>query len=218
MNEEKTVLEFFARTDNLPLALSVASQMDVIREQMNSRFWHELQKKLDTLFYEHAPEWQTQVTEDRNTADMLVGLQGKLREPQALCLFPMMEQQYIGGTWRIFYGLMWQGTPTMEHLPAASQLKKVLGDAGFKNNENFLAWQWTDFYPRSRDFLLRFALQPEQLISELESLFRRLSLDQRALINQANAALKGAPPSKAISLDQLRRNKRAVLRTESRHV
>lgn len=208
MNEEKAVLEFFAQAENLPLALSVANQMDTMREQMNSRFWHELQKKLDILFCEHAPEWQTQLTEDRNAADMLVGLQCKLREPQTFCLFPMLEQQYTGGNWRIFFGLMWQGTPTMEQLalPEVSQLKKVLGDAGFKHNETFLAWQWTDFYPRGRDFLLRFAKQPEQLLTELESTFKALSLDQRALINQANAALKATSSGKAISLDQLRRN------------
>ncbi len=207
MNEEKAVLEFFSQTENLPLALSVAGQMDVIREQMNSRFWQELSQKLDILFYEHAPEWQAQVTEDRNTAGMLVGLQCKLREPQTLCIFPMLEQQYTGGNWRIFYGLMWQGTPTIAQLslPEVSQLKKALGDAGFKHNENFLAWQWTDCYPRGRDFLLRFAKQPEQLLTELESTFKALSLDQRALISQANAALKNMPASMSISLEQLHR-------------
>ena len=190
MNEEKAVLEFFARTENLSLGLAVAEQMDTIREQMNSLFWQALQKKLDTLFYEHAPEWQTQVTEDRNTADMLVGLQGKLREPQALCLFPMMEQQYIGGAWRIFYGLMWQGTPQQ---PSVNALKKLLNDAGYKSNDNFLAWQWTNFYPRSRDFLLRFAKQPEQLLGEIETIFRALSIDQRELLSQANTALQNSP-------------------------
>ncbi len=207
MNEEKSVLEFFARAENLPLALSVANQMDTIREQMNSRLWQELGQKLDILFSKGAAEWQIQTTEDRNAADMLVGLQGKLREPQALCLFPMIEQQYTGGVWRIFYGLMWQGAPTIEQLalPAVVQLKQALSDAGFKHNENFLAWQWTNFYPRQSRFLLRFSRQPEQLLSELESAFKALSLDQRDLINQANAALKDVPPGKTISLEQLHR-------------
>jgi hypothetical protein len=111
MNEEKAVLDFFAKPENLPLGLSVAGQMDVIREQMNSRFWQDLQHRIDTQSVQHAPEWQTQITEDRNAADMLVGLQCKLREPQSHCLFPMLEQQYLGGTWRIFFGLMWQSPP-----------------------------------------------------------------------------------------------------------
>jgi len=57
MNEEKAVLDFFAKPENLPLGLSVAGQMDVIREQMNSRFWQDLQHRIDTLSVQHAPEW-----------------------------------------------------------------------------------------------------------------------------------------------------------------
>jgi hypothetical protein len=191
MNEEKAVLDFFTQTENLPLGLAVAEHMDGIREQMNSRFWHAFQKKLDILFSQHAPEWKTKAIEDRNTANLLVGLQCVLREPQASCLLPMMEQQYIGGTWRIFSGLMWNGTP--QPLPAVNELKQSLADANFKSNEQFLAWQWTNFYPQKSDFLLRFARQPEQLLNEIASVFKSLSLDRRELISQANTALKNTP-------------------------
>ena len=173
--------------------------MDEIRERMNSQFWKNFNRQTDSLLSRHAPEWQAHAIEDRNAAEMLVGLQCKLIEPQTLCLFPMLEQQYLGGNWRIFYGLMWQGAPTVGQLtlPAVSQLKQVLSGAGYKSNENFLAWQWTNFYPRRSDFLQRYALQPEKLLDEVESVFRKLPLD---LIGQANAALKDAPPSQAISL------------------
>lgn len=204
MNEEQAVLDFFAQPENLPLGLSVAEQMDEIREQMNARFWLALQSRLDTV---PQSEWQTQVTEDRNAATMRVGLQCKLRESQTICLSPMLEQQYMGGTWRIFYGLMWQVAPAPGQLalPAVSALKQRLADAGFKNNENFLAWQWTNLYPRRGDFLQRFAQNPEKLLDETESIFKTLLTDQRALIAAANAALKDAPRSMTISLDQLRR-------------
>lgn len=207
MNEEQAVLEFFAKPENLSLGLSVSEQMDAIREQMNSRFWNELQLRLGAALQD--TEWQTQVTEDRNAAEMLVGVQCKLRESQSLCLFPMLEQQYLGGTLRIFFGLMWQATPTPEQLalPAIARLKQQLTDAGFKNNENFLAWQWTNFHPRSSSFLLRYAQQPEKLLDEVESIFNTLLTDQRSLIASANAALKEVPRSMTISLDQLRRKR-----------
>ncbi len=206
MNEKNAVLDFFAQPENLPLGLSVAEQMDEIRERMNSQFWKNFNRQVDSLLSRHAPEWQAHAIEDRNAAEMLVGLQCKLGKPQTLCLFPMLEQQYLGGNWRIFYGLMWQGAPTVGQLalPAVSQLKQVLSGAGYKSNENFLAWQWTNFYPRRSDFLQRYALQPEKLLDEVESVFRKLPLD---LIGQANAALKDAPPSQAISLDQLRKKR-----------
>lgn len=206
MNEEQAVLDFFAQPENLPLGLSVAEQMDEIREKMNSRFWLTLQSRLDTV---PQSEWQTQVTEDRNAASVLVGLQCKLREPQTISLSPMLEQQYMGGTWRIFYGLMWQVAPTSVQLalPAVSELKQRLADAGFKNNENFLAWQWTNLHPRHNNFLLRYAQKPEKLLDETESIFKTLLTDQRALIASANAALKDAPRSMTVSLQQLRRKR-----------
>ena len=36
MNEEQAVLDFFSQNENLPLGLSVAEQMDKIREQINN--------------------------------------------------------------------------------------------------------------------------------------------------------------------------------------
>ncbi len=205
MNEEQAVLEFFAKPENLSLGLSVSDQMNAIREQMNSRFWNELQLRLGAVLQD--TEWQTQVTEDRNAAGVLMGVQCKLREPQTICLFPMLEQQYLGGIWRIFFGLMWQVAPTAEQaaLPAIARLKQQLMDAGFKHNENFLAWQWTHFHPRSSGFLLRYAQQPDKLLDQVESIFNILLTDQRSLIASANAALKGMPRSMNISMDQLRR-------------
>lgn len=207
MNEEQAVLDFFAKPENLPLGLSVAEQMDEIREQMNSRFWNVLQQRLDMALKD--TEWQTQVTEDRNATGVLVGLQCKLREPQTICLFPMLEQQFLGGTWRIFFGLMWQATPTPEQLalPAVAALKQLLCDTGFKDNENFLAWQWTGFYPRRSGFLQRFAQQPDELLDDISAVFKPLLTDQRTLIASANAALKEMPRSMTISLDQLRRKR-----------
>jgi hypothetical protein len=41
MNEEQAVLDFFSRTENLSLGLSVAEQMDELRVQMNNRLWRD---------------------------------------------------------------------------------------------------------------------------------------------------------------------------------
>lgn len=207
MNEEQAVLDFFAREENLSLGLSVSDQIDLIRVQMNSRFWLSLQHRLNTLFIQHAPEWTADTTEDRNAPEVLVGLQCKLRSPQTLSLFPMLEQQYLGGTWRIFFGLMWQTTPTPEQLalPAVATLQQRLIDAGYKQNENFIAWQWTNFHPLRSDFLLRYSRQAEKILDDVEAIFKPLLLDNRAIITSANAALLNAPRSMTISLDQLRR-------------
>lgn len=211
MNEEQAVLNFFAQQENLPLGLSVAEQMDQIREQMNTRFWQELLQRLDASTDEkstggHEATWVVEPTEDRNAPDSLVGLHCRLRAEQALYLRPMLEQQYLGGQWRIFFGLMWSATPSPDRLalPAVAALKQSLQNAGFKHNENFLAWQWTAFYPRRRDFLLRYAQQPEKLLDDVEAVMKPLLTDHRTLIEQANAALQTTPRSMTISLDQLR--------------
>ncbi len=206
MNEEQAVLDFFARQENLPLGLSVAEQMDRIREQMNSRYWRESLQRLNALIAEHALPWQAAITEDKNAPDSLVGLHCTLHETQPLYLRPMLEQQYLGGVWRIYFGLMWSTAPATEQLalPAVSALKQALQDAGFKHNENFLAWQWTALHPRRQDFLLRLAQQPETLLNETSAILEKLLIRHRTLIEQANAALQTAPRSMAISLDQLR--------------
>jgi hypothetical protein len=206
MNEEQAVLEFFSQAENLSLGLSVAEQMDELRGQMNNRLWRDLHGRLKTMMNLHGLAWQVELTEDKNAPDSLVGLHCVTGSGQALYLRPMIEQQYLGGIWRIYFGLMWSASPSPDQLglPAVSALKAAMQTAGFKNNENFLAWQWTTFHPRRKDFLLRYSLQPEKLLGEMEAILKTLLLEHRVSIEQANTALKSAPRSAAISLDQLR--------------
>jgi hypothetical protein len=206
MNEEQAVLDFFARQENLPLGLSVAEQMDRIREQMNSRYWRESLQRLNALIAEHSLPWQAAITEDKNAPDSLVGLHCTLHETQPLYLRPMMEQQYLGGVWRIYFGLMWSAAPSPGQLalPAVAALKQTLQDVGFKSNENFLAWQWTALHPRRKDFLLRFSQHPAALLNDAMASLQKLLIEHRTSIEQANAALQTAPRSMTISLDQLR--------------
>ena len=180
--------------------------MDTLREQMNNRLWQELLPRLQALINDHELAWRVQPTEDKNAPDSLVGLHCTTSTEQPLYLRPMMEQQYLGGVWRIYFGLMWSAAPSPDQLglPAVSSLKESLQTAGFKSNENFIAWQWTAFHPRRKDFLLRYSLQPEKLLGDMEAIFKTLLLEHRVSIEQANAALKTAPRSMTVSLDQLR--------------
>ena len=89
-------------------------------------------------------------------------------------------------------------------ITAVKSLKASLQNAGFKNNDNFLAWQWTAFHPRRKDFLLRYSQQPEKLLDDVETIIRSLLIDYREAIESANAALKIAPLSLASSLVRLR--------------
>ena len=206
MNEEQAVLEFFAKPENLPLGLSVAEQMDKLREQMNNRFWQDLLTRLNTLIKAHKLAWNFELTEDKNAADIIVGLHCITAPGQPLYLSPMVEQQYLGGVWRIYFGLMWSAAPPPAHLalPAIKILQKSLQKAGFKSNESFLAWQWTTFHPRRKDFLLGYAHQPEKLLEDIEDIFKPLLIEHSKSIEQANAALKSTPNSLISSLNQLR--------------
>ena len=210
MNEQQAVLDFFSKTENLPLGLAVAEQMDALREQMNTRFWLALQQRLDTMTNKHSLPWQVAATEDRNAADSLVGLYFTLRsgqeQGQELYLRPMMEQQYLGGNWRIYFGLMWSAAPSTDllALPAVIALKESLAQDGFKNNESHLGWQWTMLHPRRMDFLLRYSQQPEALLNDAQAFLQTLLLEHRDAITAANVALQAAPRGLAVSLNQLR--------------
>lgn len=206
MNEEQAVLDFFAREENLPLGLAVAEQMDKLREQMNNRLWRELQQRLATLINAHGLAWQVELTEDKNAPESLAGVHCSALPKQELYLRPMVEQQYLGGEWRIYFGLMWSETPSPDHLGSAavSRLKESLQQAGFKNNTGFLAWQWTAFRPRHRDFLLRYIREPEKLLGEMEAILKTLVISHSDSIELANSALRSVPRSTAISLDRLR--------------
>lgn len=206
MKEEQAVLDFFARAENLSLGLSVAEQMDELRKQMNNRFWRELLARLNAQIHQHGLAWRVELTEDKNAANSLVGLLCAASTVQPLYLRPMLEQQYLGGVWRIYFGLMWSAAPSPEQLglPAVKNLKALLQKAGFKSNENFLAWQWTTFHPRRRDFLIRYANHPEEILGEIEADFKSLLTEHSASIEQANGALQSFPLSLNIALNQLR--------------
>ena len=206
MNEEQSVLNFFSQSENLELGLSVAEQMDGIREQLNSRYWRELLPHLDSLLKELSLEWNCALTEDKNAPENLVGLHCSVRVEQPPYLRLMLEQQYVGGSWRIYFGLMWSDTPSPEQLalPAVCALKDSLQEAGYKNNANFLGWQWTNLHPRRKDFLLRYSRHPVAVLGETMEILSKLLTEHCDLIKQANDALRLTPRSQTISLEQLR--------------
>lgn len=206
MNEEQAVLDFFAQEENLPLGLAVADQMSTLREQMNNRLWRELHQRLVASLSSHGLDWQVELTEDKNAAECLVGLHCNANREQDIYLRPMMEQQYLGGEWRIYFGLMWSAAPSPGHLGSAAvcSLNESLQHSGFKSNASFLGWQWTRFHPRRSDFLLRYAREPEKLLNEIETILKALLIDHNDSIALANSALRSVPRSTAISLDRLR--------------
>ncbi|RFC34902.1 MAG: hypothetical protein DID92_2727744334 [Candidatus Nitrotoga sp. SPKER] len=207
MNEEQAVLNFFAQKENLSLALSVATQVDGTRQKLNNDFWLALRERIVA----NTSEWRVSTTEDRNATECLVGLYLQPETEQKLYLRPMLEQQYLGDTLRIYYGLMWSATPTLEQkqLSAIKTLHNTFQEAGFKSNESFLAWQWTPYYPRSMDFLLRFSTSADSLLNEVLDLIQNLLVTHHDALHFANTALFESSRSAAISvvsLDRLRVN------------
>lgn len=202
MNEEEAALAFFAQPENLPLALMVAEQTDAIRREMNNRFWRELGRRLEGI----APGWQVQLTEDRNSENHLVGLHLQPATEQALFLRPMLEQQMIGETLRIYFGLMWSTQPAPDRLalPEVAALRETLEREGFRSNDKFLAWQWSPHYPRSKPFLLRFAGAANDLLDEASGLVQLLLVTHGPKLAAANTSLNNAPHRAVISLDALR--------------
>jgi hypothetical protein len=175
--------------------------MDQQREQLNSQFWCDLQQQLTQRNQQHDLPWELVKTEDRNVPDSWVGLQAIPAVAQHNYLHPMLEQQNLGGGMRIYIGLMWHAAPTPEQLalPAVSTLKTALQQQGYKDNERFLAWQWTKFYPRRRDFLLRYTQDATLLLDDLAQIYTQLALTHRDAIAQANHALAALPPSMIVS-------------------
>jgi hypothetical protein len=205
MNEEQAALEFFSREENLPLALIAAEHLDGIRLQHNNRFWEALRKELDALLAQHKLEWDSKFTEDRNSEGTLVGVHLEPHAAQRAFLRPFMEQQLMGDKYRIYYGLMWNAAPepAQKTLPAVEALRAQLSNAGFKQNDSFLAWQWSPWYPRRKDFLLRLSNNREELLSATMQPWHALLLEYGEQLRAANLALNSAPRSAAISLEQL---------------
>lgn len=208
MNDEQIVLDFFAQKENLPLALIAAEHLDGVRLRLNNEFWQALQERLSTLLTQDMLPWECTPTEDRNSENCIVGLHLQPKMEQALFLRPFMEQQLIGGEYRIYYGLMWSATPApgKAQLAQVMALREALQGDGFKDNENFLAWSWTSWYPRRRDFLLRFSHDRDELLEEAAQRLQHLVAAHGNRLNTANAALRETPPDFTISLDSLRAN------------
>jgi hypothetical protein len=101
---------------------------------------------------------------------------------------------------------MWNTAPTADktRLAEVTALRETLQSEGFKNNESFLAWNWSNYHPRRKDFLQRYATAADALLDEAGGLLLHFLLDHGEALNAANAALSEAQHSVAISLDQLR--------------
>ncbi len=207
MNEEQAVLDFFAQEDNLPLALIAAEHLDAIRQRLNNEFWQQLRGRLDDLLAQHNLPWTSEITEDRNAEDCLVGLHLQPSSQARVFLRPFMEQQVTGNGYRIYYGLIWNTAPAaaQKSLAALDSLSGVLERDGFKQGDNFFAWQWLPWHPRRRDFLLAFSKNRERLLDDVMQPWQYLLLACGEQLQTANQALDApAGSSVSISLDQLR--------------
>jgi hypothetical protein len=205
MNEEQTVLEFFSRDENLSLALIAAEHLDNIRLQHNNRFWNTLHEHLNALLTQQELPWRAELTEDRNSEGNLVGLHLEPHTQQRSFLRPFMEQQLMENSYRIYYGLMWNATtePAQIKLPAVESLRTRMAAVGFKDSDSFLAWQWSPWFPRRKDFLLRYSNKRDELLKEVMQPWQALLQEFGNQLLMANVALKETPQSAAISLDQL---------------
>lgn len=206
MNEEQAVLDFFAQPENLPLALAVADQVDDIRMRLNNNFWLATRAGVDGLISNHALTWESELTEDRNTEHCLVGMYLQPQGGARIYLRPFMEQQLMGDAFRIYCGLMWSTAPTPEQLrlPAVAALGDAMLARGFKNNESFLAWQWTGLYPRRKNCLMQLSEHKDTLMEQVMELWQGLLIEHGAALQTANSALSEQPPLATFSLDQLR--------------
>jgi hypothetical protein len=205
-NEEQVVLDFFSQPENLPLALIASEHLDGIRLRLNNEFWIALRRRIDVLLEKHALKWDSNLTEDRNNEACLVGLHLQPQFEQSLFLRPFMEQQFMGDSYRVYHGLAWSTAPNpaQKSLPAVDTLRNAVQSSGFKESDSFLAWQWLPWYPRRKDFLLRFANQRDSLMEEAEGIWARLLLGLEEEFRHANLALNEAPRNITVSLDQLR--------------
>ncbi len=206
MNEEHAVLDFFAKEENLPLALAVADLVDVTRKRMNNEFWSALAERIGDA----APAWQVTITEDRNAPEYLVGIYLQPRAAQATYLRPMLEQQFIGGMPRIYFGLMWSAAPEprQKDMDAVVALRDAMQQQGFKTNDSFLAWQWSPYFPRSKKFLMRLSASRNSLLEETAGMLLNMLRTHGNALDAINTALREAPRNTAISLDSLRANLR----------
>ena len=207
MNEEQTVLEFFSSEENLSLALIAAEHLDHLRLQHNNRFWTALNERVNALLAQQTRLWHSALTEDRNSEDTFVGLHLDPHAEQRSFLRPFMEQQLMGNSYRIYYGLTWNAVPepAQTQLPEVISLRTRMSSVGFKDSESFLAWQWSPWYPRRRDFLLRFSTKQDELLNEVMQPWQALLQEYGDELRLANIALNETPRSAAISLEQLHR-------------
>jgi hypothetical protein len=205
MNEEQTVLDFFSRDENLTLALIAAEHLDSIRLKHNNRFWKMLHEQLGSLLTQQSRPWRIENTEDRNCEDTLVGLHLEPLAEQRTFLRPFMEQQLMGNNYRIYYGFMWSATPepAQKILPAVETLRSHTSAVGFKDSDSFLAWQWSPWYPRRKEFLMRLSNKRDELITEVMHTWEALLNEYDEDLRMANVALRETPRSAAISKYQL---------------
>lgn len=206
MNEEQTVLDFFSQQENLPLALVAAEHIDAIRLRLNNEFWLALREELNAWLAQQELPWECTPTEDRNNDEFLVGLHFTPQAEQRVFLIPFMEQQFLGGDHRVFFGLMWNTAPdpAQKNQPAVESLRISLEHVGLKQSDSFLGWQWLPWHPRRRDFLLRFSNQRDELLKEAMQPCQLLLDEYGEQLLQANLALNSPGRSTAVSLDQLR--------------
>jgi hypothetical protein len=206
MNEEQAVLDFFAKPENLPLALIAAEHLDTVRRDLNNAFWLSMEAGLHALLAKHTLPWTCSLTEDRNAKNCLVGLSLQPTSNSRVFLRPFMEQQFTGDEYRIYHGLMWNETPdaAQKILPAVTALGETLQQAGFRQGDNFLAWQWLPWHPRRRDFLTNFGMHRETFMQEAMRPWHNLLIDLREQLQLANLALGNSPVSASITLDSLR--------------
>jgi len=191
-SEELAVLEFLSKEKNAAIALSIGDFLDTLRSDLNNQFWLAAYNKLKLYLEENRLPWIVELTEDKNVDKSLVGLHLQPTFDQSILLFPFMEQQFVGDSYRIFHGLMWnvEADPVAQSLEELDILRKELEPLGFSHSPRFHVWQWLPWHPRRKDFLIQFAQDRDNLLNEMIGVWKRLLVTYGPQLENANARLR----------------------------
>jgi hypothetical protein len=193
MISDESVFEFLAKSENLPIALEIASYIERLKKILHERFWMDFNKKIIGYIENSGlnQSWDYDITLrqyaylkswGRNSIEPIIKKKGK-----SPYVFFFIGQTSSEEHYRIWWGVEWSDKPATFQNPSFTKLVDILD-----HRKTIAGWSKTvrqglfDYRIYSPDFLLQMNNNPDELVEEISSEFLRIFDEIRPLMEKIN--------------------------------
>lgn len=193
MDTNKPIFDFLAQPENIPLALSIAEQVEQLKLDIHNRFWSLFNHSMDIIVRSSGVEtsWKYQPHSGNRDGWAKAKLAPAMVNPGAPSILLVFGESTARINYRLFWGLQWLPHELAEYQHSTyTTLISELSARNIKIQERgWVRWSYYSQTLHDPSFIADFYRSPEEKVEVITGDFWKLFGDLRPLVEVINADL-----------------------------